>query len=52
MKSKSKKDVKQEKALRVEILQSARASFKIEGIDISESQAKETLKKVEIKLGK
>lgn len=51
MKSKPKKAIKQGKPLRLEILNSARASFKIEGIHISESQAQETLKKVEIKLG-
>ena len=46
------KKFKDTQALRDEILKSLIASFRIEGIDISISVAKETLKKVEISLGK
>ncbi|MBL0095579.1 MAG: hypothetical protein IPP46_03100 [Bacteroidetes bacterium] len=46
------KKSKDTQGLRDEILQSLIASFRIEGIDISLSVAKETLKKVEISLGK
>ncbi|MBY0426126.1 MAG: hypothetical protein K2Q22_10850 [Cytophagales bacterium] len=38
--------------LRAEILQSAMASFKIEGISIPQDDALKTLKKVEVSLGK
>lgn len=47
-----KKDQKSPKAFRKEILQSAIASFKIEGIIISQSNANEALKKVELSLEK
>lgn len=52
MKSKAKIPAKKQKPLREEILHSARASFKIEGIHISAVDAKATLKKVELSLGK
>jgi len=51
MKSASKK-IKKEQSLRAEILKSLIASFKIEGIDIPVSVAEQTLKKVELSLGK
>ena len=47
-----KQDQKSRKALRKNILQSAIASFKIEGIIISQSKANEVLKKVEASLEK
>ena len=46
------KKSKKEKSLRTEILNSLMASFKIEGIDIPLSVAEQTLKKVELSLGK
>jgi len=52
MKTKAKKPIKSGKPLREEILHSARASFNMEGIPISKSDAKQTLKKVEVSLGK
>ena len=51
MKPTSKK-TKKETALRAEILRSLMASFKIEGIDIPLNVAEQTLKKVELSLGK
>ena len=51
MKSNVKKSTKGQ-ALRAEILKSLVASFKIEGIDISSRVAEQTLKKVEVSLGK
>jgi predicted nuclease with RNAse H fold len=51
MKSNSKKS-KNGHSLREQILKSLMASFKIEGIDIPLSVAEQTLKKVELKLGK
>ncbi len=51
MKSTAKKDHKIS-ALREQILKSLIASFKIEGIDIPLNVAEQTLKKVELKLGK
>jgi hypothetical protein len=51
MKSTSKKDNKVGN-LRAQILKSLIASFKIEGIDIPLNVAEQTLKKVEINLGK
>jgi predicted nuclease with RNAse H fold len=50
MKSTSKKD--KITALREQILKSLIASFKIEGIDIPLNVAEQTLKKVELNLGK
>lgn len=47
-----KKDQKSSVALRKEILQSTIASFKIEGIIISQRNANEVLKKVELSLEK
>jgi len=52
MKSKSKKAVKKRKLLRDQIFNSAHASFNMEGIPISKLEAEQTLKKVEISLGK
>ncbi len=46
------KKFKKEKSLREKILKSLIFSFKIEGIDISLSVAEQTLKKVELNLGK
>ena len=43
---------KDKKILREQILQSALASFRIEGINITQEMALETLKKVELSLGK
>ncbi len=51
MKSTSKKS-KSGSSLRAEILKSLIASFKMEGIDIPLSVAEQTLKKVELNLGK
>jgi len=51
VKSTSKKP-KKGQTLRTEILKSLMASFKIEGIEIPLSVAEQTLKKVEISLGK
>lgn len=51
MKSTSKKSNKKP-SLREQILKSLMASFKIEGIDIPLSVAEQTLKKVELNLGK
>jgi predicted nuclease with RNAse H fold len=51
MKSTSKKS-KKGQSLRAEILKSLMASFKIEGIDIPLNVAEQTLKKVELSLGK
>lgn len=51
MKSTTKKS-KKGQSLRAEILRSLMASFKIEGIDIPLSVAEQTLKKVELSLGK
>lgn len=51
MKSTSKKDNKIS-SLREQILKSLIASFKIEGIDIPLNVAEQTLKKVELNLGK
>lgn len=51
MKSTSKKS-KNGHSLREQILKSLMASFKIEGIDIPLSVAEQTLKKVELNLGK
>jgi hypothetical protein len=51
MKSTSKKS-KKGHSLREQILKSLMASFKIEGIDIPLSVAEQTLKKVELNLGK
>jgi hypothetical protein len=51
MKSASKKDNKIT-TLREQILKSLIASFKIEGIEIPLSVAEQTLKKVELNLGK
>lgn len=47
-----KKDQKSSVALRKEILKSVIASFKIEGIIISQRNANEVLKKVELSLEK
>ena len=44
--------IKDKKIVREEILQSAIASFRIEGIKISKEMALATLKKVEFSLGK
>ncbi len=52
MKSKSVKPSKTSKELRQEILDSMVASFKIEGINISNNIAISTLKKLEATLGK
>jgi len=52
MKAKSKKSVKKGTSLREEILHSLLNSFKIEGINISETNAIASLKKVELSLGK
>ena len=52
MKTKTKKPLKPVKPLRIQILNSARASFKMEGIQISKQAAEQILKKVEISLGK
>jgi len=52
MKSKSTKAEKKNSTLREEILRSMVQSFKIEGIQISESNALASLKKVELSLGK
>jgi len=51
VKSTSKKS-KKKHSLREQILRSLMASFKIEGIDIPLSVAEQTLKKVELNLGK
>jgi len=51
MKSTSKKS-KKGQSLREQILKSLMASFKIEGIDIPLNVAEQTLKKVEVNLGK
>jgi len=51
MKTKQKKDTVKS-LTREQILQSALASFRIEGINISVEQAVATLKKVETSLGK
>jgi len=51
MKTKEAKP-RNKKNLREQILQSAIASFSIEGIKISKEMALETLKKVEFSLGK
>lgn len=51
MKSGAKKS-KNVQSIRAEILKSLVASFKIEGIDIPLSVAEQTLKKVELSLGK
>jgi len=51
MKSTSNKS-KKGHSLRQQILKSLMASFKIEGIDIPLSVAEQTLKKVELNLGK
>jgi hypothetical protein len=51
MKSTSQ-NLKKGPSLRAEILQSLLASFKIEGIDIPLSVAEQTLKKIELDLGK
>ena len=51
MKSDSKKS-KKDSSRRAQILKSLMASFKIEGIDIPLSVAEQTLKKVELILGK
>ncbi|KAF2511230.1 hypothetical protein [Flavobacterium foetidum] len=45
-------DKKSNKVLRKQVLKSAVASFKIEGIDISKKEALNALKKVELNLGK
>jgi len=52
MKSKIGKIVKPSASLRQEILKSMIASFKIEGIHISEEDAAASLKRVETKQGK
>ena len=51
MKSTLKKS-KKGQSLRKQILKSLMASFKIEGIDIPLNVAEQTLKKVELNLGK
>ncbi len=51
MKTKETKN-KDKKISREKIMQSAIASFRIEGIDISSEKALASLKKVEINLGK
>lgn len=51
MKSKQKKEIVKS-SIREEILQSAMASFRIEGIHISTEQAIAALKRVETNLGK
>ena len=51
MKLTSKK-TKKRHSLREQILKSLMASFKIEGIDIPLSVAEQTLKKIELSLGK
>jgi hypothetical protein len=45
-------DPKEKEALRKKIMQSALASFRIEGTTISKERAEATLKKVELSLGK
>ena len=50
MKSKASKEGK--KVSRVQVMQSALASFKIEGIHIPKEKAVAILKKVELSLGK
>ncbi len=45
-------NTKDKKALREQIMQSALASFRIEGINISKEKAFATLKKVEVNLEK
>lgn len=52
MKSNSKKTIKKGGSLREEILHSLLNSFKIEGINISETKALASLRKVELNLGK
>lgn len=52
MKSKSVKPARSSKELRQEILDAMVASFKIEGIHISNNTASSTLKKLETTLGK
>jgi len=52
MKSRGKKVKNKETGLRKEIFYSLLNSFKIEGIHISEPKALESLKKVELSLGK
>lgn len=46
------KNIKDKKAIRLQILESAISSFKIEGITITKEVAIDTLKKVELILGK
>jgi hypothetical protein len=52
MKYKADKNLKKDKPLREQILQSMLASFKMEGINIPADAAVAVLKKVAIKLGK
>jgi hypothetical protein len=52
MKSKANKTIKQNTSLREDILKSMVASFKIEGIHISDQKASAALKRVELSLGK
>ena len=53
MKREASKSIKKDKAsTREQILQSMRASFKIEGINIPADLANATLKKIEVTLGK
>lgn len=52
MKRKVNKATKKDESLREQILQSMLASFKIEGINISQDAASIALKKVEFNLGK
>ena len=47
-----KAKTKEKKILREKILESALASFRIEGIEISKETAYEVLKKVELSLGR
>ncbi|MDN3580448.1 hypothetical protein [Mucilaginibacter flavus] len=52
MKSKTSKTTKQNNSLREDILKSMVASFRIEGIHISDEKATAALKRVELNLGK
>jgi hypothetical protein len=52
MKSKAKSPIKKIRPVREQILYSALASFRMEGIQISKQEAKKILKKIEISLGK
>ncbi|GAA3988805.1 hypothetical protein [Mucilaginibacter dorajii] len=52
MKSKANKKTVKQNTLREDILKSMVASFKIEGIHISDQKASAALKRVELSLGK